>query len=84
MVHSAKDPARGTHIFDGAVIEARLVEDGERVDVQTVDRDGRVIFSLPAGTYRFGPAEGIERRLQGGRVLDVTSNLETHLELSLK
>ena len=84
MVHSAKDPARGTHVFDGAVIEARRVEDGERVDVQTVDRNGQVIFKLPGGTYRFGPAEGIERRLLGGMVLGVTRNLETHLELSVK
>ena len=85
FVRSTPDPARGIHhVFDGAVIEARRVEDGERADIQRADRNGRVIFRLPVGAYRFGPAEGLESRLQGEMILWVKSNLEAHLELSVK
>ena len=82
-VHSSPDPGRGTHVFDGAVIEARRVEDGERRGVQRADGNGRVIFRLPPGTYRFGPAKGLERRLRGGMNLTVYKDTEAHLELAL-
>ena len=71
-------------MFDGAVIEARRKTDGERVGVQRADRNGRVVFHLPEGRYRFGPAEGIENRLRGVLNLEIRSKVEAHLLLSLK
>jgi len=81
-VHSPIARGAGVHIFDGSVIEARRISDGKRMGVKTADRNGRVIFKLPKGTYQFGPAQGLEKRLKGTLILMVASDLETSLKLT--
>jgi hypothetical protein len=83
-VHSPAARGKGVHIFDGSVVEARRSSDGKRVAVETADRSGRVVFKLNAGSYKFGPAEGLEKRLKGDLTLNVSGDLETDLELTLR
>ena len=83
-VHSPGMRGTGVHIFDGSVIEARRVSDNKRIAIQRADRNGRVIFKLRSDSYRFGPAEGLEKRLEGNLQLYVGSDMETDLELTLR
>lgn len=55
----------GNHIFDGAVIAAIDTSTGKIVAEQIADRDGRVVFSLIPGAYRFQPSPLRENRVVG-------------------
>lgn len=53
----------GSHIFDGAWLSAIDVPSGKIVQEQVADGDGRAVFELIPGTYRFQPSPGKETRL---------------------
>jgi len=55
----------GSHIFDGAVIAAIDTSTGKIIAEQIADRDGKVVFSLIPGTYRFQPSPLRENRIVG-------------------
>ena len=55
----------GGHIFDGAVIAAIDTSVGKIITEQIADQDGKVVFSLIPGTYRFQPSPLRENRVVG-------------------
>lgn len=64
----------GSHIFDGAVIAAINSSTGRIVAEQVAEGDGKVVFLLPAGTYRFQPSPFRENRVVGSLKFSVPLN----------
>lgn len=73
----------GNHIFDGAMIAVIDTSTGKIVAEQIADRDGRVVFSLIPGAYRFQPSPLRENRVVGSLNLSVPLNENKPQTLSL-
>lgn len=73
----------GSHIFDSAVIAAIDTSTGKIVAEQIAERDGKVVFSLIPGTYRFQPSPLQENRVVGSLNLSVPLNENKPQTLSL-
>ncbi|MEK7542309.1 MAG: hypothetical protein AAB524_01250 [Patescibacteria group bacterium] len=72
----------GSHIFDGAMIAAIDVSNGKIVAEQVADHDGRVVFQIIPGLYRFQPSPLRENRVVGIAELKITGNYQGNLLLT--
>lgn len=72
----------GGHIFDGATIAAIDQVSGKILSEQIADQNGRVIFYLKPGAYRFQPSPLKESRVVGFLDVDIKKNQELTLQLT--
>lgn len=73
----------GSHIFDGAIIAVIDQGDGQIVTEKIADRDGRVVFVLSPGLYRFQPSPLRENRVVGTAELTIPEPREESYEITL-